>query len=160
MIGDKTYDALQTELVSKPNNTLSQPLTEWLSTYPDQLSEYGKIALLKAIKEDELVLFFRNNHFTTMTRHQNVLYNLVTDVGYEREQLVVWDSLDDTFVDSKFCKKNEIEKEQLISTCVEYGLPRQDAEKWYQENENNEPTVDKALKWLAEHSKLDLPDLV
>ena len=39
----------------------------------------------------ELAVFFRNNHFATITKHGGELYLLATDVGFAREPLVVWE---------------------------------------------------------------------
>ena len=72
------------------------------------------------MQEDEYAVFFRNNHFSTLTKHAGTvgfffffykmvisisspkkknfhtgfLYNLVTDIGYERERLIVWEKFD------------------------------------------------------------------
>merc|ERR1719343_1055834 len=41
-----------------------------------------------------MVVFFRNNHYNTLTKHKNNLYLLVTDFGYADVNSVVWEKLD------------------------------------------------------------------
>lgn len=41
-----------------------------------------------------MVVFFRNNHFNTLTKHNGQLYLLVTDFGYADVPSVVWEKLD------------------------------------------------------------------
>jgi hypothetical protein len=50
--------------------------------------------LFTALSEKNLAVFFRNNHFGTIIRYQNKLYELVTDYGYIDVPIVVWESLD------------------------------------------------------------------
>ncbi|XP_010218751.1 PREDICTED: protein FAM63A [Tinamus guttatus] len=56
-----------------------------------------------AVKEGELSVFFRNNHFSTMIKHKGHLYLLVTDQGFLQEEAVVWESLHTVDGDSCFC---------------------------------------------------------
>ena len=65
----------------------------FLDTTAHQLTDYGLQQLHSTLREGELAVFFRNNHFSTLTKHSGVLFNLVTDIGYERERNVVWDLL-------------------------------------------------------------------
>jgi hypothetical protein len=47
------------------------------------------------VKEGDMVVFFRNNHFNTLTKHTDGhLYLLVTDFGYADVTSVVWEKLD------------------------------------------------------------------
>ncbi|KAG9334704.1 hypothetical protein JZ751_007239 [Albula glossodonta] len=54
-------------------------------------------------KEGELSVFFRNNHFSTMIKHKDHLYLLVTDQGFLQEESVVWESLHNVEGDGNFC---------------------------------------------------------
>ena len=59
------------------------------------------------MKDGQLAVFFRNNHFSTLCKERSVLYLLVTDQGFLNQPNVVWETLDniqgDTgFVDSDF----------------------------------------------------------
>jgi len=82
-------------------------LNKFMSDTASQLTFYGLTQLYDKVKEHELAVFFRNNHFNTLYKHNNHLYILVTDLGYLTEPNVVWEKLDqidgDTqFVDSEF----------------------------------------------------------
>jgi ubiquitin carboxyl-terminal hydrolase MINDY-1/2 len=72
-----------------------------------QLTQYGLQVLHEHVKEGDMVVFFRNNHFNTLTKYEEHLYLLVTDFGYADVASVVWEKLDvidgDTeYVDGKF----------------------------------------------------------
>ena len=59
-----------------------------------QLTVAGLFQLHETLREHELAVFFRNNHFNTLFRHRDKLYLLVTDLGYIHEP-VVWELLGD-----------------------------------------------------------------
>lgn len=67
----------------------------------------GIIQLHQDLQDEQLCVFFRNNHFSTLYRHKDKLYLLVTDQGYLRERGIVWEVLDQisgdtTFVDDDY----------------------------------------------------------
>jgi MINDY deubiquitinase len=59
-----------------------------------QLTQYGLDVLYEYMKDGQMVVFFRNNHFNTLTKHAGILYLLVTDFGYANVSTVVWEKLD------------------------------------------------------------------
>ena len=59
-----------------------------------QLTQYGLDVLYEYLKDEQMVVFFRNNHFNTLTKHAGILYLLVTDFGYANVSTVVWEKLD------------------------------------------------------------------
>jgi len=59
-----------------------------------QLTQHGLFILYEFVKEGDMVVFFRNNHFNTLTKHKDSLYLLVTDFGYADVNSVVWEKLD------------------------------------------------------------------
>jgi len=59
-----------------------------------QLTTYGLIKLHEHVQEGDLCVFFRNNHFSTMTKFEGQLFLLVTDLGYADVDDVVWEKLD------------------------------------------------------------------
>ena len=84
-----------------------------------QLTHYGLLQLHEHMQEDELAVFFRNNHFGTLTKHQGQLYLLVTDLGYANSPAIVWERLDvidgDTeYVNSEF--RSVEPQERLLAT--------------------------------------------
>ena len=59
------------------------------------------------MKDGQLAVFFRNNHFSTLCKERSVLYLLVTDQGFLNQPHVVWETLDNiqgdtVFVDQDF----------------------------------------------------------
>ncbi|CAM9430909.1 unnamed protein product [Hapterophycus canaliculatus] len=59
-----------------------------------QLTYFGLSQLHQEVRERQLCVFFRNNHFSTMFKYEGKLYLLITDLGYARESSVVWEKLD------------------------------------------------------------------
>ncbi len=52
---------------------------DFLERHCSQLTDYGLYALRDGLKENQLGVFFRNNHFNTVFKHGDDLYLLVTD---------------------------------------------------------------------------------
>ena len=82
---------------------------QFLDTTCHQLTYIGLMELHTYVKEGHLCVFFRNNHFATLTKNEGILYLLVTDLGYAGVQEVTWEKLDDItgdteLYDGKFCK--------------------------------------------------------
>ena len=92
-----------------------------------QLTIAGIFKLSETLRAAECAVFFRNNHFNTLYKHtDNKLYILVTDQGYQAEQAVAWERLDNergdtTFVTSEFEAysaheaRHRKEQEELLS---------------------------------------------
>jgi len=84
-------------------------INTFLNSTSHQLTYHGLHELHKFVSEQSLCVFFRNNHFCTLTKQHGVLYLLVTDLGYANVPEVVWEKLDaidgDTeYADEYFCK--------------------------------------------------------
>ena len=80
---------------------------EFLENNPSQLTVYGIACLSEQLAEGQLAVFFRNNHFNVLLKHEGCLYILVTDQGYQHESDIVWEKLtcldgDTEFVDGNF----------------------------------------------------------
>ena len=56
---------------------------------------YGLLQLHEHVKERELAVFFRNNHFSTLFKYNGALYLLVTDLGFREQPKIVWERLDE-----------------------------------------------------------------
>ena len=59
-----------------------------------QLTQHGLFVLHEYVKEGNMVVFFRNNHYNTLTKYNGNLYLLVTDFGYANVKNVIWEKLD------------------------------------------------------------------
>ncbi|MCO5572074.1 hypothetical protein L7F22_025825 [Adiantum nelumboides] len=70
-------------------------ISSFLKSNATQLSYYGLFCLQEGLKERELCVFFRNNHFSTMFKYKGYLYLLVTDQGYLSQPDIVWEKLDE-----------------------------------------------------------------
>ena len=93
-------------LPSPPYDDRSVPglvAREWLERSASQLTYHGLSRLHQRVVEGELCIFFRNNHFGTITKHSGELYLLATDIGYLDEPLVMWERLCEVDGDSDLC---------------------------------------------------------
>ncbi len=66
----------------------------FLTSTSHQLTYHGLERLHAHIGDDAVHVFFRNNHFGTITKHNGILYLLVTDLGYANTPEIVWEKLD------------------------------------------------------------------
>lgn len=108
-VGKLSYNQLVEKIINCKHSRDSNMVTEgliaeqFLEATASQLTYHGLCELTTAAKEGELSVFFRNNHFSTMTKHKSHLYLLVTDQGFLHEEQVVWESLHNVDGDSCFC---------------------------------------------------------
>jgi ubiquitin carboxyl-terminal hydrolase MINDY-1/2 len=111
--GNDASAALQQNPNVENHDQLSHQATQgsvihhFLERSGHQLTQYGLQVLHEYVKEGDMVVFFRNNHFNTLTKYEGHLYLLVTDFGYADVASVVWEKLDvidgDTeYVDGQF----------------------------------------------------------
>jgi len=131
-------------------------VSDFLAFTCSQLTEYGLGKLSDTLQEDELVVFFRNNHFTTLTKHNGLLYNLVTDIGYERERNVVWDLMksvqeDSCLCSAEFVELNDAKREETLNTAVLCGFTREQAEEGLRmiHKAGQEYNTDELVQWLS-----------
>ncbi|OVA00154.1 Protein of unknown function DUF544 [Macleaya cordata] len=74
----------------------------FLRNNASQLTIYGLFCLQEGLKEHELCVFFRNNHFSTMFKLNGELYLLATDQGYINQPDLVWEKLNEVNGDTVF----------------------------------------------------------
>lgn len=75
---------------------------DFLSISASQLTNYGLSQLIHHVKEDEICILFRNNHFITLYKYKGKLYQLVTDQGFLTESNMVWETLNNIEGDTQF----------------------------------------------------------
>ncbi|XP_055965008.1 ubiquitin carboxyl-terminal hydrolase MINDY-1 isoform X2 [Sorex fumeus] len=127
MVGKLSYNQLVEKIITYKHSSDSNEVMEgliaeqFLEATAAQLTYHGLCELTAAAKEGELSVFFRNNHFSTMTKHKSHLYLLVTDQGFLQEEQVVWESLHNVDGDSCFC---DAEFHLSPSLCQEPGVHR------------------------------------
>ncbi|XP_031464022.1 ubiquitin carboxyl-terminal hydrolase MINDY-1 isoform X2 [Phasianus colchicus] len=94
-VGKLSYNQLVEKIITckhsgDPNLVTEGLIAEqFLESTASQLTYHGLCELTAAVKEEELSVFFRNNHFSTMIKH--------------KEERVVWESLHNVDGDSCFC---------------------------------------------------------
>eukprot|EP01105_Mastigella_eilhardi_P010782 TRINITY_DN2502_c0_g1_i3.p1 TRINITY_DN2502_c0_g1~~TRINITY_DN2502_c0_g1_i3.p1 ORF type:complete len:254 (+),score=58.63 TRINITY_DN2502_c0_g1_i3:549-1310(+) len=110
-----TYNQAQEVLVqfvevpkSEPESEVSRRgrvISRWMKDNATQVTTEGIVRLHAIIREGELAVLFRSNHFSVVTKHGNELFLLVTDVGY-LERSVVWEKLQTIDGDSVLYRDN------------------------------------------------------
>nr|XP_008119788.1 PREDICTED: protein FAM63B [Anolis carolinensis] len=108
-VGNCSYNQLVEKIICCKQSDNSELVDEgtvaeqFLNNTATQLTYHGLCELTSTVQEGELCVFFRNNHFSTMTKHKGQLYLLVTDQGFLTEDKVVWESLHNVDGDGNFC---------------------------------------------------------
>jgi hypothetical protein len=95
----------------------------FLESSGHQLTQYGLTVLYEHMKDGQMAVFFRNNHFNTLTKHEGHLYLLVTDIGYAAVGNIVWEKLDvingDTeYVGQDFRRPPPMQHHQVANTAT------------------------------------------
>ncbi|CAH9105145.1 unnamed protein product [Cuscuta europaea] len=107
-------EAVLTEQVVAPRDVQKSNITpregelvrNFLKASASQLTIYGLFCLQEGLKERELCVFFRNNHFNTMFKFEGELYILATDQGYLNEPDLVWEKLNEVNGNTVFVAGN------------------------------------------------------
>uniref|UniRef100_A0A453SJ86 MINDY deubiquitinase domain-containing protein n=1 Tax=Aegilops tauschii subsp. strangulata TaxID=200361 RepID=A0A453SJ86_AEGTS len=81
-------------------------IDNFLQSTANQLTVYGLFCLQEGLKERELCVFFRNNHFNSMFKYNGSLYLLATDQGFFSQTDLVWQKLDEVNGDGVFVTSN------------------------------------------------------
>ncbi|XP_018424341.1 PREDICTED: protein FAM63A [Nanorana parkeri] len=120
-VGKLSYNQLVEKIImckhsTDPNQVTDGLLAEqFLETSAAQLTYHGLCELMAAVKEGELSVFFRNNHFSTLIKHKVQVYALRA----VQEEKVIWESLHNVEGDSCFCDSDfhltQMEKDATYS---------------------------------------------
>jgi len=137
-------------------------VNNFLLSSSHQLTLCGLHALHSHLGEGKMSVFFRNNHFATMTKKHGVLYLLVTDLGYKNVPEVVWEKLDDIsgntdFVDQDFVKTKPLVDAGTLSGRLLEHVQRGGVEEDYQlalALSQNENVTEKQERELIAAAKL------
>ena len=70
----------------------------FLSLTPSQLTYAGLLDVYRCMQDRQLAVLFRNNHFSTLFCVNGQIFSLVTDLGYQDEPTVVWELLDQGWI--------------------------------------------------------------
>ena len=113
MVKEISYDQLVEKVI---NNTTSEDMELgeeamlgqlFLESMACQLTYHGICELNTTLKEGDICISFRNNHFNTLIKKNGYLFILVTDHGFLNELGYVWQALSDIdgggeFLDAHF----------------------------------------------------------
>lgn len=113
------YNQLVEKIIKQKSSTDEASVSEalvaeqFLERSASQLTYYGLVELGSRLRDGELCVLFRNNHFSTLCKQKGHLYQLVTDQGFLNESDVVWQSLENVegdcrFVDADFCPMRRV----------------------------------------------------
>ncbi|CDR45993.1 CYFA0S21e00430g1_1 [Cyberlindnera fabianii] len=83
-----TKDAVDLEILDD-----SSKIKHFFARTATQLTDYGLQALKGHLTDGQILVFFRNNHFNTIIKTENDIYQLVTDQGFFDKSQYVWESL-------------------------------------------------------------------
>ncbi|KAG6550269.1 hypothetical protein Mapa_008229 [Marchantia paleacea] len=81
-------------------------IEKFLSDTASQLTYHGLFSLQEGLKDNELYVFFRNNHFSTIFKNEGHIYLLATDQGYLNQPDLVWEKLSEVDGNSTFYTGN------------------------------------------------------
>ncbi|XP_042948829.1 uncharacterized protein LOC122281428 isoform X2 [Carya illinoinensis] len=98
-----THSARSKDEITPQEGELIQ---NFLKNNASQLTINGLFCLRDGLKERELCVFFRNNHFSTMFKFDGELYLLATDQGYINQPDLVWEKLNEVNGDTLFMTGN------------------------------------------------------
>lgn len=107
-VNSLSYNQLVEKIItnngSKDSELVSQSLIaqHFLEDSASQLTYHGLCELNSNIGEQNLGIFFRNNHFSTIFKRNGELFLLVTDQGFLAQKDVVWETLANIEGDSRF----------------------------------------------------------
>lgn len=101
-----TLDALDPRAKEEITPEQGELVKSFLRNNASQLTFYGLFCLQAGLKERELCVFFRNNHFSTMFKFEGELYLLATDQGYINQPDLVWEKLNEVNGDTLFMTGN------------------------------------------------------
>lgn len=103
---ERNGDSIGSQTESHQSN-VAETVAEWFQRHSHQLTGFGLSQLHDGMRDDEIVVLFRNDHYSTMIKHNGNLYLLVSDLGYLRRPDIVFQKLvnahgDGEFVNGKF----------------------------------------------------------
>ncbi|KAE8055223.1 hypothetical protein FH972_012079 [Carpinus fangiana] len=101
-----TIDACNSRSKDEISPQQGELIGSFLKNNASQLTIYGLFCLREGLKERELCVFFRNNHFSTMFKVDGELYLLATDQGYINQPDLVWEKLNEVNGNTLFMTGN------------------------------------------------------
>lgn len=125
-----------------------------------ELTLYGLDRLSVNLVEDLPQVLFRNDHFSTVMKHNNTIYTLVTDMGFKNERNLVWQSLTsptgtgDDFYDHLFQLPS---RHESASTVPDSAQKDYDYAKQLQEKEDERIAAEMSKKYASRQQQQQKP---
>jgi len=107
-VNSMSYNQLVEKIITQKCSTDSSLVTQslvaqqFLEESASQLTYHGLCELNTTMKDGQLAVFFRNNHFSTLYKQVGELFLLVTDQGFLNQTRVVWETLSNIEGDGEF----------------------------------------------------------
>ncbi|EUD68880.1 hypothetical protein C922_00568 [Plasmodium inui San Antonio 1] len=100
-------------------------ISEFLETYKTQLTLVGLKLLRENLNPNQLVAFFRNNHFNTLFKYENKLFLLAADISFLHLSCTweLFDNVDNdtSYYDNNFrCLSNQKNLEKNLNRSIIY----------------------------------------
>ncbi|XP_063099450.1 ubiquitin carboxyl-terminal hydrolase MINDY-2 isoform X3 [Cavia porcellus] len=119
-VGSCSYNQLVEKIIFCKQSDDSQLVSEgfvaeqFLNNTATQLTYHGLCELTSAVQEGELCVFFRNNHFSTMTKHKDYLMALSLQQEQQNQE-INWEEIPEGISDLELAKKLQEEEDRRAS---------------------------------------------
>ncbi|XP_076782346.1 ubiquitin carboxyl-terminal hydrolase MINDY-2 isoform X8 [Arvicanthis niloticus] len=119
-VGNCSYNQLVEKIISCKQSDNSQLVSEgfvaeqFLNNTATQLTYHGLCELTSTVQEGELCVFFRNNHFSTMTKYKDYLMALSLQQE-QQSQEINWEQIPEGISDLELAKKLQEEEDRRAS---------------------------------------------
>jgi len=100
-------------------------IESFLNETANQMTYFGLLSLYEKVRDRELSVFFRNNHFCTLFRKDHRLYLLCTDAGFRDEPNAIWELLDEIDGNTNYVDANFREQSSSHPTLAYSSTPHQ-----------------------------------
>ncbi|XP_054572169.1 ubiquitin carboxyl-terminal hydrolase MINDY-2 isoform X3 [Eptesicus fuscus] len=119
-VGNCSYNQLVEKIISCKQSDNSELVSEgfvaeqFLNNTATQLTYHGLCELTSTVQEGELCVFFRNNHFSTMTKYKDYLMALSLQQE-QQSQEITWEQAPEGISDLELAKKLQEEEDRRAS---------------------------------------------
>jgi len=101
-IEELTYNQAVELIMTQPGDR-ADLISRFFNENPSQLTSKGLRMIENGLDEEEVAVFFRNNHFSTIIKLNGSVYLLATDVAFIEAENVVWERLEQIKGNNLFC---------------------------------------------------------
>uniref|UniRef100_A0A5F9DT79 Ubiquitin carboxyl-terminal hydrolase n=1 Tax=Oryctolagus cuniculus TaxID=9986 RepID=A0A5F9DT79_RABIT len=119
-VGNCSYNQLVEKIISCKQSDNSELVSEgfvaeqFLNNTATQLTYHGLCELTSTVQEGELCVFFRNNHFSTMTKYKDYLMALSLQQEQQNQE-INWEQIPEGISDLELAKKLQEEEDRRAS---------------------------------------------